>query len=48
MFALFTFVTLAPRVGVDFVELEAYTVLSVFFKKLKCKITKEGSELWEV
>lgn len=33
MFALFSFVSLAPGVGIVFVELEAYTVLSVLFKK---------------
>lgn len=32
MFVLFAFVSLAPRVDLGFVELEAYTVLSVLFK----------------
>lgn len=32
-FARFTFVSLPPRMDLVFVELEAYTVLSVLFKK---------------
>ena len=32
-FARFTFVSMPPRMDLVFVELEAYTVLSVLFKK---------------
>lgn len=47
MLALFTFVSLAPGVDLVFVELEAYTVLSVLFKKEEYRITGRGSELWK-
>lgn len=40
MFVLFTFVFLAPRVDLGFVELEAYTVLS----SLRYKNTKSQEE----
>lgn len=44
MFA--SFVSLAPRIDLVFVELGAYTVLSILFKILKIPNHKKKKKVW--